>query len=128
MIPKSGYRFSKKIMPKQEISAESDSKQLNQTLADFLGSAHDALFAGIRDRGHEMVELVARAHRLRRHVAAIVRIDRRMQRLAPDDFDAEPAEAVELGGVVGHQIDLRAAEFLQHARRDTVVALVIVET
>src|SRR5438445_269576 len=33
MIPKSGYRFSDKIMLKQKMSDESDSTQLNQTLA-----------------------------------------------------------------------------------------------
>gem|GEM_PF-4838358 len=32
MIPKSGYRFSDKIMPKQRKNDESDSTQLNQTL------------------------------------------------------------------------------------------------
>ena len=32
MIPKSGYRFSEKIMPKQATSAGFDSTQLNQTL------------------------------------------------------------------------------------------------
>ena len=34
MIPKSGNRFSDNIMLKQKINDESDSMQLNQTLAN----------------------------------------------------------------------------------------------
>ena len=34
MIPKSGNRFSDEIMLKQKINDESDSTQLNQTLAN----------------------------------------------------------------------------------------------
>jgi hypothetical protein len=36
MIPKSGNRFSEKIMLNKKISGESDSTQLNQTLALFV--------------------------------------------------------------------------------------------
>ena len=75
-----------------------------------------------------MIELVARARRFGREIAPVVGIDGTMQRNAPDHLDAGLGEAVELGRIVGQEPHALAAEHLQHARRDAVVALVVVES
>ena len=74
-----------------------------------------------------MIELVAGARRLRRQIAAVVGIDRRLERHPAGDLDAGLGETVELGRVVGQQHDARAVEHLQHARGNAVVALVVIE-
>ena len=68
------------------------------------------------------------AHGLGGQIAAILGIDRRMQRHAPADLDAGAGKAVQLGRIVGQQHDAAAAEQLQHARRDPIVALIVLET
>src|SRR5438045_5958742 len=61
-------------------------------LANLFGRPHRLHFACFGgERRHQMIELVAGAHCLRGHVTAIVRVDRSMQRLAPDNLDSKPA-------------------------------------
>ena len=74
-----------------------------------------------------MTELMAGARRFRRQIAAIVGVDRGLERHAAGDLDTGLGEAVDLGRIVGEQHHPVAAEHLQHADRDAVVALVIVE-
>ena len=60
-----------------------------------------------------MVEAMPGAHGLGGQIAAILGIDRRMQRHAPADLDAGAGKAVQLGRIVGQQHDAAAAEQLQ---------------
>ena len=60
-------------------------------------------------------------------VTAVVRVDRRFQRHAPDDFDTGLLPRLFSLLVVGEQHDLRAVQDPQHACGNPVVPLVIVE-
>src|ERR1043166_1675189 len=91
------------------------------------GGNRAVLVASLAQGPDQVVELVARARRLGGEGAAIMGIDRRLQRLAARYLDAGFGQTLELRRVVGHQQHARAAEHLQHARRDAVIALVVVE-
>src|SRR5262249_1279178 len=82
---------------------------------------------GFGKRAHQMIEAVAGAGRLRGEIAPVMRVDGRVERHAPFDLDAGAGEAVDLGRIVGHQPYAGAAEHVEHARGDRVVALVVVE-
>src|SRR5262249_55637110 len=83
--------------------------------------------AGFRKRGDEVIEPMAGALELGGEVAAVVGVDRRVERQPPGHVDAGTGEAVELRRIVGEEAHARAAEDLEHARGDAVVALVVVE-
>ena len=75
-----------------------------------------------------MIELVSGARRLGGEITSVVGIDRPLQRHASRYVDAGIGEAVELRRIVRQQPHPRAAEQLQHAHRDAVIAFVVVET
>jgi hypothetical protein len=75
-----------------------------------------------------VIELVSGARRLGGEMPSVVGIDRPLQRHASRHIDAGIGEAVELRWIIREQPHPRAAEQLQHAHRDAVIALVVVET
>src|ERR1051326_1383240 len=83
--------------------------------------------AGFRERGDQMIEPVAGALELGGEIAAVVGVDRRVERQPTSHVDSGAGETIELRRIVGEQADTRAAEHLEHARGNAVVALVVVE-
>ena len=75
-----------------------------------------------------MDELMSSARGLCSQIAGIVAIDRRLNRQASGDLNAQSSQAVDLGRIVSEQHNASDSEHFQHAGGDTVVALVIVET
>ena len=67
------------------------------------------------------------AYCFRRQITPVVGIDWGLERNAGGDLDAGFCETVELGRVVGKQHDPRAVQGSQHLRRNSVVALVVLE-
>ena len=62
------------------------------------------------------------------HIAAVVGIYGRLKRHSADDLNSSLGEAIEFGRVIREQNNARAFKHFKHARGDTVVALVVVET
>src|SRR5205814_2752953 len=75
----------------------------------------------------EVIELVARAHRLGGQVPSIVRVHRAVKGYASYDLDPVLGQTVKLARIVGQEPYLATSENLQHARGDAIIALVIVE-
>src|SRR5664279_3540709 len=75
-----------------------------------------------------MIEPVPGPSGLRRQIAAIVGIDRRLKRHPSRNLDSRFGETVELGWIIRQEHDAVAVEHLQHAGSDAVVALVVIET
>src|SRR5262245_65433138 len=75
-----------------------------------------------------MIELMSTASRLSREIAPVAGVDRAMQRDPPGDIDARTREPVNVGRVVGHQANSRAAKDLQRADGNPVVAFIIFES
>jgi hypothetical protein len=95
-----------------------------------LGLPADRCFrrlSGLGNRRQQMIELVARARRLGGEIAPVVRVDRTMQGNSSRHFDPGLHKPIELCRIVGQQPHALAAENLQHAGRDSVVALVVIK-
>ena len=67
-----------------------------------------------------MIEPVSGSRCLRRHITAVVGIDRRLERHPAGNFNAGLCETVELGRIVVEQHDPRA---FQHPERAAVMRL-----
>jgi len=88
------------------------------------GIAQSGLFAG---GSFQSREFMPGAYGFRRQITPVVGIDCGLERNAGGDFDAGFCETVELGWVVGKQHDPRAIQGSQHHRRNSIVALIILE-
>src|SRR4051794_8913872 len=86
------------------------------------------VYRSVCERRKKMIELMTRARRLCGEITPVVCIDGPLQRDAAGNLDAGLGEAVKLGWIVRQQQHARAAEDLQHAHGDAVVALVVIET
>ena len=88
------------------------------------GIADSGLFAG---RRFQSTKFVPGAYCFCRQVTPVVGIDRRLERNAGGDLDAGFCEPVEFCRVVGKQHDPRAVQGSQHERRNSIVALIVLE-
>ena len=75
-----------------------------------------------------MPQMMAGARRFRREIAAIMRVDGRLERHAAGNLDPGLGETIKLVRIVGQEHDARGPKHLQHPNGAAVVALIIVET
>ena len=71
-----------------------------------------------------MIEPLCRTHCLRRHITAVVGIDRHLERHPAGNFNAGLCETVERGPIVSEQHGPRAIQHPEHACGDAVIALI----
>src|SRR5438309_1109978 len=103
-------RPSRTSMPSATSPARMRSSAGLRSSTDAMGLRAIALgLAGFRERGDQMIEPVAGALELGGEIAAVVGIDRRVEREPPGHVDSRPGKAVELRRIVGEQAHVGAA-------------------